>query len=79
MPPTFDHSRDPLHGITLALILDYLVAQHGWAEMARRVPIRCFLFEPSINSSLKFLRRTPWARQKIAAWYLAEHTRAVDP
>lgn len=63
-------SRDPLHGITLNALLAELVARHGWAELARRVPIRCFQHEPSLKSSLAFLRRTPWARTKVEALYL---------
>lgn len=64
--------RDPLHGVTLETILTQLVERHGWMEMARRIPIRCFENDPSIKSSLKFLRRTPWARQKVEAWYVAD-------
>ncbi len=56
------HPRDPLHGITLETIIKELVERHGWAEMGRRVPIRCFLHDPSVKSSLTFLRKTPWAR-----------------
>lgn len=67
-------ARDPLHGITLEMILQELVAQYGWAEMGRRIDIRCFNFDPSINSSLKFLRRTPWARAKVEEFYL-QHRR----
>ncbi len=66
------HPRDPLHGITLEKILNVLVQRHGWDEMARRIPIRCFQFDPSVKSSLTFLRKTPWARQKIEAWFVAE-------
>ena len=66
------HPRDPLHGITLMTILNRLVERHGWNEMSRRIPIRCFLFDPSVTSSLKFLRKTPWARQKVEAWFIAE-------
>lgn len=58
-------SNDPMHGKTLKSILEELVAHHGWEEMARRIPIRCFMFDPSITSSLKFLRKTPWAREKV--------------
>jgi uncharacterized protein (DUF2132 family) len=65
-------SRDPLHGLTLETILTRLVERFGWAEMARRIPIRCFFNEPSVKSSLKFLRRTPWAREKVEAWYVQE-------
>ncbi len=69
-------SRDPLHGITLEAILTALVARHGWAEMSRRIPVRCFFNEPSVKSSLKFLRRTPWAREKVEAWYVEDCKRA---
>ncbi len=65
-------SRDPLHGITLETIVTALVERHGWAEMSRRIPIRCFSNEPSVKSSLKFLRHTPWAREKIEAWYVED-------
>ncbi len=58
-------SNDPLHGVTLEALLTELVAHYGWAELARQIPIRCFMFDPSITSSLKFLRRTPWARAKV--------------
>lgn len=64
--------RDPLHGITLENIVTQLVVRHGFAEMGRRVPVRCFLFDPSIKSSLTFLRKTPWARAKVEAWFIAE-------
>lgn len=63
-------SKDPLHGVTEAL-LNALVARYGWAEMARQVNINCFKSDPSIKSSLKFLRRTPWARKEVEAMYLA--------
>jgi uncharacterized protein (DUF2132 family) len=64
-------SKDPLHGVTLEMILNQLVQQYGWVELAKRIPIRCFSYEPSIKSSLKFLRRTPWARKKVEELYLA--------
>jgi uncharacterized protein (DUF2132 family) len=64
-------SKDPLHGVTLEMILNQLVQQYGWAELAKRIPIRCFINEPSLKSSLKFLRRTPWARKKVEELYLA--------
>ena len=69
-------SRDPLHGITLERLLTELVAQFGWEELGRRVPFRCFLFDPSIKSSLTFLRRTPWARSKVEEMYRALRPRA---
>ncbi|HFE6830211.1 TPA: VF530 family DNA-binding protein, partial [Klebsiella pneumoniae] len=58
-------SKDPLHGVTLEALLNALVARYGWAEMARQVNINCFISDPSIKSSLKFLRRTPWARKEV--------------
>ena len=62
--------NNPLHGITLETILTQLVQQYGWVELSNRIPIRCFFNEPSIKSSLKFLRRTPWARKKVEDLYL---------
>jgi uncharacterized protein (DUF2132 family) len=62
---TNERSNDPLHGITLEMMLDALVEQFGWSELGRRIPIRCFMNNPGIKSSLKFLRRTPWARKKV--------------
>jgi uncharacterized protein (DUF2132 family) len=61
---------DPLHGVTLHAALDVLVARFGWEGLAERVPVRCFQHEPSIPSSLKFLRKTPWARAKVEALYV---------
>lgn len=63
-------SNDPLHGITLEKLLTELVERYGWEELGRRVPVRCFLFDPSIKSSLKFLRKTPWARTKVEQIYI---------
>ncbi len=63
-------SRDPLHGVTLERIVTDLSAQLGWAELGRRIPVRCFLFDPSVKSSLTFLRRTPWARAKVEALWV---------
>ena len=63
-------SKDPLHGITLETILTRLVEQYDWEELGRRIPIQCFRIDPSIKSSLKFLRRTPWARKKVEELYL---------
>ena len=59
------HPNNPLHGVKLADILDKLVAELGWDELGYRIDIRCFNNDPSIKSSLKFLRRTPWARDKV--------------
>lgn len=63
-------SKDPLHGVTLATILKELEAHYGWTELAQIVRIRCFQYDPSIKSSLQFLRRTPWARKKVEELYL---------
>ena len=65
------HPNDPLHGVTLERILTRLVDHYGWAEMARIIDINCFKSDPSIKSSLTFLRKTPWARQKLEAFYLS--------
>lgn len=62
--------KNPLHGVTLAMMLEQLVARIGWEHMGSAVPIRCFTHDPSIASSLKFLRRTPWARAQVEALYL---------
>ena len=62
--------NNPLHGVTLETIVTRLVERHGWEELGRIVPIRCFNFDPSIKSSLQFLRKTPWARQKVEELYL---------
>jgi uncharacterized protein (DUF2132 family) len=61
--------NNPLHGITLEAIVTALVAYFGWAELAQRIPVRCFSNDPSIASSLKFLRKTPWARDKVEGLY----------
>jgi uncharacterized protein (DUF2132 family) len=63
-------SNDPLHGKTLQMIVTHLVEMYGWDELARRIPINCFKSNPSINSSLKFLRKTPWARKKVEELYI---------
>jgi uncharacterized protein (DUF2132 family) len=62
--------NNPLHGITLEMILTALVEKHGWQELSTRIPIKCFTENPSIKSSLKFLRRTPWARKKVEELYI---------
>ena len=61
---------NPLHGLTLETILKALVAHFGWIELGERMPVRCFTSDPSIASSLKFLRKTPWAREKVEGLYL---------
>ena len=63
-------ANNPLHGVTLEMMLHHLVAHYGWETMAEYVNIRCFPSDPSIKSSLAFLRKTPWARQKVETLYL---------
>ncbi|WP_455821358.1 VF530 family DNA-binding protein [Pseudomonas cerasi] len=63
--------KDPLHGLTLETLLTALQARYGWEELAKRVNINCFKSDPSIKSSLKFLRRTPWARKEVEELYIA--------
>jgi uncharacterized protein (DUF2132 family) len=63
-------ANDPLHGVTLQTILERLVERYGWATLASEIEIRCFTHDPSIKSSLHFLRRTPWARTKVENLYL---------
>jgi uncharacterized protein (DUF2132 family) len=62
--------KNPLEGITLAKIMEDLVTHYGWEDLAERIPIRCFTHDPSVKSSLTFLRRTPWARQKVEDLYV---------
>jgi uncharacterized protein (DUF2132 family) len=62
--------NNPLHGITLETLLTRLVDKYGWDELGKRIPVQCFLNDPSVKSSLKFLRRTPWARKKVEELYL---------
>ncbi len=70
------HPRDPLHGVTLQQVLETMVAHYGWRELAERIPIRCFMFDPTIKSSLVFLRKTPWAREKLEIWYVGDVNKA---
>jgi uncharacterized protein (DUF2132 family) len=65
-----DQPRNPLHGITLERIVNELVEHFGWPELAQQIRIRCFTENPSVASSLKFLRKTPWAREKVESLYL---------
>jgi uncharacterized protein (DUF2132 family) len=69
-------SNDPLHGVTLERLLTELVEEFGWEELGRRVPVRCFLYDPTVKSSLTFLRKTPWARTKVEEIYANWKTRA---
>ncbi len=63
-------ANNPLHGVTLERMLTELVEHYGWDELGQEIPIRCFQHEPSVASSLKFLRRTPWARERVESLYL---------
>lgn len=65
-----ERTQDPLHGVTLEMIVTQLVGKYGWEELGERIKIKCFTSNPSIKSSLKFLRKTPWARQKVENFYL---------
>lgn len=64
------HPKDPLHGITLEKVLSALVEHYGWEELGLMINIRCFQYDPSIRSSLTFLRKTPWARRKVEELYV---------
>ena len=66
-----EQPRNPLHGVTLEAMLERLLEQHGWDGLASRIDIRCFTHDPSIKSSLKFLRKAPWARAKVEALFLS--------
>ena len=63
-------ANNPLHGLTLETIVNHLVAHYGWDELGQIINIRCFNYDPSVQSSLKFLRKTPWARQRVEELYL---------
>ena len=69
-PPAPQQPRNPLHGLTLEAIVTALQAHYGWAGLGERIPVRCFNLDPSIGSSLRFLRKTPWAREKVESLYL---------
>jgi uncharacterized protein (DUF2132 family) len=69
-PMSETQPKNPLHGITLEKIVTNLVEEYGWSELGKRIKIRCFTHDPSLKSSLKFLRRTPWARAKVEQLYL---------
>lgn len=71
---------DPLHGVTLQAMIEHLVARYGWDGLGDRIDIRCFTHDPSVSSSLKFLRKTPWARAKVESLYVhsATHPRKTE-
>lgn len=75
VPPPRAHPNDPLHGITLQHMLERLHAHYGWEQLGRRIQIRCFTHDPSMGSSLAFLRRHPWARREVEALFLSLVTR----
>lgn len=66
-----EQPNNPLHGVTLKAMVEFLVAHYGWARLGARVPIRCFTHDPSVKSALKFLRQTEWARKQVEELYLA--------
>lgn len=75
---TVQNNSDPLHGVTLKMILSELVERHGWEKLGKNIPIRCFTHDPGMASSLKFLRRTPWARDKVEEMYLRGKLESAD-
>jgi len=77
MTTSNSQANNPLHGITLEAIVTGLFEHYGWDNLADRIPVNCFISDPSIKSSLKFLRKTPWARDKVEALYL--ETTRINP
>jgi len=71
-------ANNPLHGVTLEQIVNSLFEHYGWDELGKRIDIRCFNSNPSVNSSLKFLRKTPWARKKVEDLYIATQKRTRE-
>ena len=70
LPPPPPQPRNPLHGLTLEGIVSALATHYGWVGLGERIPVRCFVSDPSVASSLKFLRKSPWAREKVESLYL---------
>ncbi|MEH3085973.1 MAG: VF530 family protein [Xylophilus ampelinus] len=70
-PAATSQPRNPLHGVTLERMVGELAERFGWDGLGRRIPVRCFTHDPSLSSSLRFLRKTPWAREKVEGLYLA--------
>ena len=70
MEPKLPNKKDPLHGVTLEVIVNHFVNTYGWKELGQRITINCFIHDQSISSSLKFLRKMPWARKKVEDFYL---------
>ena len=75
---TDKQANNPLHGITLEMMVSQLAEHYGWDEMGRTIRIRCFINDPSVKSSLKFLRKTPWARKKVEDLYLTYKRETMD-
>lgn len=75
MSESASHPNDLLHGVTLETVLRAVVERHGWERMADQIQIRCFMFDPTIRSSLTFLRKNPWARKKLEDWYVYDAIR----
>ncbi len=73
-----EQPNNPLHGVTLEIMVSQLVTRYGWAELGRIINVRCFNSDPSIKSSLTFLRKTPWARKKVEDLYLRAHSVRKD-
>ena len=69
---SLEQPNNPLHGVTLKAIVEELVERHGWPELAARIDIRCFSHQPGVRSSLKFLRKTPWARAKLEQLWVSD-------
>lgn len=74
-----EQSNNPLHGVTLETVVVKLVEHYGWNELANKISINCFKNDPSVKSSLKFLRKTPWAREQVEHLYLSTLTSPSDP
>jgi uncharacterized protein (DUF2132 family) len=74
---SLEQPNNPLHGVTLKAIVEELVERHGWPELAARIDIRCFSHQPGVRSSLKFLRKTEWARAQVEALYLQDRARIL--
>ncbi|MEY2963314.1 MAG: hypothetical protein RL754_575 [Bacteroidota bacterium] len=73
-----NQANNPLHGVKLAHMVENLYEYYGWEQLALRIPVRCFTFDPSVKSSLKFLRKTPWAREKVEQLYLETFPNGVE-
>ncbi|WP_306481018.1 VF530 family protein [Limnobacter sp.] len=76
---TIGQSNNPLHGVTLEAVVEKLVEHYGWDELANRIKINCFKNDPSVKSSLKFLRKTPWAREQVEQLYLSTFAAQSHP